>query len=277
MKNPTLFLVPTPLGNLKDITLRALEVLREVDLIVCEDTRHTRKLLTHYDISKPLVSCERFNEAKRTKYILEQLADGKQVAMVSDAGTPNVSDPGSRIISQTRAWGIPIVALPGPSALITAFSASGFTAPLRFLGFFPRKKEVMEREIQKMTITDEVTIFYESPRRLIKTLRMIHERIPEREVCIAREMTKIHEEYIVGTVQQVLDKICPTSIKGEVTVLVRGSHEEETFKASSLQDMAKNLLMNGHSHKDILMTLSQETGINRNELYRMLLDVKKNL
>ncbi|HWR68467.1 MAG TPA: 16S rRNA (cytidine(1402)-2'-O)-methyltransferase [Desulfomonilia bacterium] len=277
MKNPTLFLVPTPLGNLKDITLRALEVLREVDLIVCEDTRHTRKLLTHYDISKPLVSCERFNEAKRTKYILEQLADGKQVAMVSDAGTPNVSDPGSRIISQTRAWGIPIVALPGPSALITAFSASGFTAPLRFLGFFPRKKEVMEREIQKMTITDEVTIFYESPRRLVKTLRMIHERIPEREVCIAREMTKIHEEYIVGTVQQVLDKICPTSIKGEVTVLVRGSHEEETFKASSLQDMARNLLMNGHSHKDILMTLSQETGINRNELYRMLLDVKKNL
>jgi 16S rRNA (cytidine1402-2'-O)-methyltransferase len=277
MKNPTLFLVPTPLGNLKDITLRALEVLREVDLIVCEDTRHTRKLLTHYDISKPLVSCERFNEAKRTKYILEQLAEGKQVAMVSDAGTPNVSDPGSRTISQTRAWGIPIVALPGPSALITAFSASGFTAPLRFLGFFPRKKEVMEREIQKMTITDEVTIFYESPRRLIKTLRMIHERIPEREVCIAREMTKIHEEYIVGTVQQVLDKISPTSIKGEVTVLVRGSHEEETFKASSLQDMARNLLMNGRSHKDILMTLSQETGINRNELYRMLLDVKKNL
>lgn len=277
MKKPTLFLVPTPLGNLKDITLRALEVLREVDLVVCEDTRHTRKLLTHYGISKPMVSCERFSEARKSEYVLEQLEEGKDIALVSDAGTPAVSDPGSRVISQARGRNISIVALPGASALITAFSASGFTAPFRFIGFFPRKKEAMETEIQKMCLTDEVTIFYESPRRLIRTLRMIHARIPEREVCIARELTKIHEEYIAGTIVEVLERMDGAPVKGEVTVLIKGAKEGDSFQATSLEGMASKLLEDGHSPKDILMLLSRETGIKRNEIYRMLLEVKKNL
>ncbi|HPI91786.1 MAG TPA: 16S rRNA (cytidine(1402)-2'-O)-methyltransferase [Deltaproteobacteria bacterium] len=277
MKKPTLFLVPTPLGNLKDITLRALEVLREVDLVVCEDTRHTRKLLTHYGISKPMVSCERFSEARKSEYVLEQLEEGKKIALVSDAGTPAVSDPGFRVICQARGRNISIVALPGPSALITAFSASGFTSPFRFIGFFPRKKETMETEIQKMCITDEVTIFYESPRRLIRTLRMIHARIPEREVCIARELTKIHEEYMAGTIVEVLERLDGASVKGEVTVLIKGAKEGDSFQATSLEGMASKLLEDGHSLKDILMLLSRETGIKRNEIYRMLLDVKKNL
>lgn len=277
MKKPTLFLVPTPLGNLKDITLRALDVLREVDLVLCEDTRHTRKLLNHYGISKTLVSCERFSEARRAEYILRQLEEGRHIALVSDAGTPAVSDPGSRIVSLVRASNIPVVALPGPSALITAFSASGFTHPFRFIGFFPRKKDAVEKEIQKMYLSDEVTIFYESPRRLVRTLSMIHGQIPERVMCMARELTKIHEEYLVGTIGQVLDAVKETPVRGEVTVLVNSARDDESFQADTLEDMARKLLGSGHSMKDILMMLSRETGINRNELYRMLLDVKKTL
>lgn len=277
MKKPTMFLVPTPLGNLKDITLRALDVLREVDLILCEDTRHTRKLLTHYGISKPLVSCERFSEARRIEYILRQLDEGKHIALVSDAGTPAVSDPGTRIINQVRARNIPVVALPGPSALITAFSASGFTHPFRFIGFFPRKKDAIENEIRKLSISKEVTIFYESPRRLVGTLSMIRDHIPEREVCIARELTKIHEEYLVGTLEQVLKTIHDISIRGEVTVLVKGEGHDTSLRVDALEDMARSLLEEGHSMRDILMMISRETGIHRNELYRMILDVKKTL
>jgi 16S rRNA (cytidine1402-2'-O)-methyltransferase len=277
MKKPTMFLVPTPLGNLKDITLRALDVLREVDLILCEDTRHTRKLLTHYDISNPLVSCERFSEARRIEYILRQLDEGKHIALVCDAGTPAVSDPGTRIINQVRARNIPVVALPGPSALITAFSASGFTHPFRFIGFFPRKKDAIENEIRKLTISKEVTIFYESPRRLVGTLSMIRDHIPEREVCIARELTKIHEEYLVGTLERVLKTIHDMSIRGEVTVLVKGEGHDTPLRVDVLEDMARSLLEEGHSMKDILMMISRETGIHRNELYRMILDVKKTL
>lgn len=277
MKKPTMFLVPTPLGNLKDITLRALDVLREVDLILCEDTRHTRKLLTHYGISKPLVSCERFSEARRIEYILRQLDEGKHIALVSDAGTPAVSDPGTRIINQVRARNIPVVALPGPSALITAFSASGFTHPFRFIGFFPRKKDAIENEIRKLSISKEVTIFYESPRRLVGTLSMIRDHIPEREVCIARELTKIHEEYLVGTLEQVLKTIHDISIRGEVTVLVKGEGHDTSLRVDAMEDMARSLLEEGHSMRDILMMISRETGIHRNELYRMILDVKKTL
>lgn len=277
MTKPTLFLIPTPLGNLRDMTLRALDVLREVDIVVCEDTRRTRRLLTHYGLSKKLISCERFSEARRIEHIIGQLEEGKHVALVSDAGTPAVSDPGSHLINQARARGIPVVALPGPSALITAFSASGFTHPFRFIGFFPRKKDEAAREIRRMRISEEVTVFYESPRRLVRTLAAIRDHIPGREVCIARELTKIHEEYIVGTLEHVLDTIRDSSIRGEVTVLVKGDRRDGSLRADALEDVARSLLGEGHSMKDIITTLSRETGINRNELYRMILEVKKTL
>lgn len=272
-----MYIVPTPLGNLRDITLRALDVLRDVDIIFCEDTRHTRKLLSHYSISKQLVSCEKFSEARRSAYIIDQLEEGKHVALVSDAGTPAVSDPGSRVIGLARSRGIPVVALPGPSALITAFSASGFTHPFRFIGFFPRKKEAMEKEIQRMGLSDEVTIFYESPRRIERTLFMIHRRVPDREICLARELTKIHEQYLVGTVEKVLGAVRDSPVRGEVTVLVNSATHEESFQADTLREMAGKLLERGCSVRDALLMLSRETGINRNELYPMILDVKKTL
>ncbi len=275
MEKPTLYLVPTPLGNLKDITLRALDVLREADLVVCEDTRRTRKLMTHYGITVSLVSCNRFSEARRAEYILGKLDEGKTVAMVSDAGTPAVSDPGSRLITLARSRGMRVEALPGPSALITAFSASGFDLPLRFIGFFPRTRDAMEQEIRKMAITPEVTIFYESPLRLARTLDLMYAAMPHREICVARELTKIHEEYLVGTVEEVLGRVTDTRIRGEITVLVKGSSSLDDLSASACEETARDLLAQGYSPRDVLRLLSRETGITRNELYRMLLALKK--
>jgi 16S rRNA (cytidine1402-2'-O)-methyltransferase len=275
MEKSTLYLVPTPLGNLKDITLRALDMLREADLVVCEDTRRTRKLLTHYGITVPLVSCNRFSEARRAEYILGKLEEGKTVVMVSDAGTPAVSDPGSRLVALARSRGVRVEALPGPSALITAFSASGFDLPLRFIGFFPRTRDAMEQEIRKMAISHEVTIFYESPLRLARTLDLMHAAMPHREICVARELTKIHEEYLVGTVEEVLERVTDTRIRGEITVLVKGSSSLHDLSNSACEETARDLLAQGYSPRDVLRLLSRETGITRNELYRMLLSLKK--
>ncbi|HVN72357.1 MAG TPA: 16S rRNA (cytidine(1402)-2'-O)-methyltransferase, partial [Desulfomonilia bacterium] len=181
MDKSTLYLVPTPIGNLRDITLRAIDILGYVDLIVCEDTRHTRKLLSHLHISKPLISSERFSEARSIEPLIEQLDSGKSIALVSDAGTPAISDPGSRLIAQAHARGIRVEALPGPCALITAFSASGFEAPFRFIGFLPRLNNEREIEFVRMSATGDATIFYESPRRLLTTLRRIMKQMPGRD------------------------------------------------------------------------------------------------
>lgn len=277
MADPILYVVPTPIGNLKDITLRALEILQSVDIVVCEDTRHTRKLLTHYHISRPMVSCERFSESRRASVILEHLASGKSLALVSDAGTPGVSDPGAKIIHRVRSHGYRVEALPGPSALTTALCASGFEPPLRFIGFFPRTRGAMNSEIMKMEITADVTIFYESPRRLMTTLIMIRDRMPDREMCVARELTKIHEEYLTGTAGQVISRIENGVVRGEVTVLVRGVSQQKEADHQTLSDRIDDLLKSGCSIKDITGALSQETGAKRNDIYRMILDMKKTL
>jgi 16S rRNA (cytidine1402-2'-O)-methyltransferase len=273
MEKPTLYLVPTPIGNLKDITLRALDILNAVDFIVCEATSHSRKLLNHYGIKKPLISYERFSEAKKASEILKHLLEGKNVALISDAGTPIISDPGSRLIARVREKGIRVEALPGPSALTTALSASGFEPPFYFLGFFPRRKEMIEKTIMKIALSQDVVIFYESPRRILKTLKVINERTPDRQVCIAREITKIHEEYIMGTLHDVVSSMEGREMKGEMTVLVAGSEEKIQKDVQSMKERALPLLKAGYSKKDILRILSQETGVSRNVIYKMLLEL----
>jgi 16S rRNA (cytidine1402-2'-O)-methyltransferase len=275
MDKSTLYLVPTPIGNLKDITFRAIDILEKVDLILCEDTRHTKKLLTHYGISKNLVSCERFSEARKTAYILDQLDGGKNVALVSDAGTPTISDPGSRLVAQVRAKGGRVEALPGPCACITALSASGFEAPFRFIGFFPRQKDTREKELLRMKASTDVTICYESPRRLLSMMKLIKVFMPDRTLCMARELTKIHEEYILGTADELISQLEGHEIKGEVTVIVSGSPKSDTLDHESIKDRAISLLESGHSRKDVLHVLSQETGVARNEIYRMLIYLQK--
>jgi 16S rRNA (cytidine1402-2'-O)-methyltransferase len=275
MDKSTLYLVPTPIGNLKDITLRAIDILEKVDLILCEDTRHTKKLLTHYGINKPLVSCERFSEVRKIAYIIDQLDGGKNIALVSDAGTPTVSDPGSRIVAQIRAKGGRVEALPGPCACITALSASGFQAPFRFIGFFPRQKDQREKELLRMKASTDVTICYESPRRLLSMIILIKGFMPDRTLCVARELTKIHEEYIIGTADELISQLEAHEIKGEVTVIVSGASDSDILDHESIKDRAMFLLESGHSRKDVLYVLFQETGMGRNELYKMLIHLKK--
>jgi len=273
MDKSILYLIPTPIGNLKDITIRAIETLGAVDTIFCEDTRHTRKLLAHYGITKPLVSCERFSEARRAGKILEQLGEGKKIALVSDAGTPAVSDPGSKLVSLVRSRGFSVEALPGPCAFVTAVSASGFQSPYRFIGFFPRQKQPREMELLRMKASTDVTIFYESPRRLLSILKEIKAIMPDRDICIARELTKIHEEYMIGTADELSHQLEDHEIKGEVTVMVKGNLFQEDLDEDAIEERARSLLQSGHTKKDALHVLSQETGIGRNEIYKMLIRV----
>jgi 16S rRNA (cytidine1402-2'-O)-methyltransferase len=274
MKSAVLYIVPTPIGNLRDITLRSLDVLNGVELIVCEDTRHTIRLLNHFNIKKPLISCEKFSEVRKTREILDMLEKGRSVALVSDAGTPSISDPGAILVGQVRQVGIRVEALPGACAAITALSGSGMQGGFRFIGFFPRKNALARIEIARMVVSEEITIFYESPRRIVKTLDAMAGPMDMREVCVARELSKIHEEYIQGTIEDVVFTLNGMEKIGELTVLVKGgSHEEGELDEKEVLVRANCLLSSGYSKKDVLSTLFSETGMKRNDLYRLLLDL----
>ncbi len=266
----TLFIVPTPIGNLKDITLRALEILSSVDLIACEDTRHTLKLLTHYGIKKPLMSYEKFSEGRKLNHLIEKLENGENIALVSDGGTPLISDPGTRLVIEARNSGINIVALPGACAFITALSAYGFDYKFRFIGFFPRKESEALSEIKKIKNSYETTVFYESPRRLITTLERIREHLGDAQVCVARELTKIHEEYAAGSLDEVLARFKENVPKGEITVIIRvctDSHEG----MPDIKLKAKSLLEQGLSKRDTARMLHDLYKRPKNEIYKMLL------
>lgn len=219
------FIVATPIGNLGDITLRAIETLKNVDLILCEDTRVTKKLLDKYEIKKPTMSYHAHSKLSKTDKIIKLLEEGKDLALVSDAGTPGISDPGAMLVSQIKTHfsdSVNVIPVPGPSAVITALSASGLpTHEFTFLGFLPHKKgrETLFKEIAEAKRT---MVFYESPHRILKTLESLNKFCPEKKVCIARELTKIYEEFKIGTPEELLEyfKNNPIKQKGEFTVLV---------------------------------------------------------
>jgi 16S rRNA (cytidine1402-2'-O)-methyltransferase len=266
----TLFIVPTPIGNLKDITLRALETLSEVDLIACEDTRHTVKLLNHYEIKKPLLSYEKFSESRKLNYLIEKLKYGENIALVSDGGTPLISDPGARLVIEARNNGINVIALPGACAFITALSASGFNGKFRFIGFFPRKQGQALSEIAKMKNSDEITAFYESPKRLISTLERIREHLDNAETCVARELTKIHEEYFIGSISECISRFKDKEPKGEITVIIRGCTDDQG-EMPHITIKAEELLENGYSKRDAAKILHDLYKRPKNEIYVMLL------
>ncbi len=223
-----LFLVPTPIGNLGDITLRALEVLKSADVIAAEDTRHSGHLLRHFEISKPLVSYHEHNEARRTQELLERLRKGETVAVISDAGMPGISDPGARILSACVAEGLPYSVLPGPSASITALIGSGFPADAFFYGgFLPPKSGGRERDLAAAAERRETSVFYESPHRICKTLEAAVRLLGERPVCVARELTKTFEEYRIGTAAELLAHYTAHPPKGEIVFLVKGLTSRE--------------------------------------------------
>ena len=218
-----LFLVPTPIGNLGDMTLRAIEVLKEADFIACEDTRHSVHLLRHFGIAKPLVSYHEHNEARRTAEFIGQLAEGKKIAIITDAGMPGISDPGHRILRACRERGIPFTVLPGASAVVTALVGSGFDATkFYYAGFLPVKSGGRERDLRAAGERGETTVFFESPHRLVKTLTAAVALLPERPLCVARELTKTFEEYRRGTAADLLAHYTAHPPKGEIVLLVAG-------------------------------------------------------
>jgi len=216
-----LFLVPTPIGNLGDITLRALEVLKSVDLIACEDTRHSGHLLRHFGIDRPLTSYHGHNEARRTAELVEQLASGRKIAIVSDAGLPGISDPGHRLLRACQERGLPYTVLPGASSVLTALIGSGYDAGrFYFAGFLPVKSGGRERDLRAAEARDETTVFLESPHRLLKTLGAATGIMGTRPLCVARELTKTFEEYRRGTAAELLAHYTARGVKGEIVLVV---------------------------------------------------------
>ena len=223
----TLYLIPTPIGNLEDITLRAIAVLKSVDSVICEDTRQTVKLLNHYGIKKNLLSFYSYNQFKRIPALLEALRAGKNLALVSDGGTPGISDPGFFLVSKALSENIPVVSLPGPAAFITALVASGLsTDGFVFLGFLKRKAGKMKKELLKASELGKTIVFYESVHRIKKTIELLKEIFPEdTKVVLARELTKTFEEYIRGTLKEVIEAVKNRELKGEFVVMI--SSEEK--------------------------------------------------
>jgi len=228
-----LALVPTPIGNLGDITLRALEVLKNADLIAAEDTRHSAVLLRHHDIRKPIISYYEHNEARRTPELLERLRAGENVVVIADAGMPSISDPGLRLVRACQLEGIAYTVLPGPSSLITALVGSGFpTDAFYFGGFIPPKEGGRERAVIAAGTREETSIFFESPHRLVRTLETFAKFLPERELCVARELTKQFEEYRRGTGAELAEHFTRTPPKGEIVLLLKPLTRKERREIS---------------------------------------------
>lgn len=272
----TLYIVATPIGNLEDMTIRAVRVLNEVRLIAAEDTRHTRILLDNYGITTPVTSLYDQNESRKSGLIMARLRAGHDVAYVSDAGTPGISDPGYVLVREAIAGGIRVTPVPGPSALLSALSVSGLAMDsFFFLGFLPAKAGKRRQLLTSLRGEEKTLIFYESPRRLVDALRDIGEVLGEREVVVAREITKVYEEFLRGPVQTVLSSIKDRVIRGEVTLIVAGrsgqgdelSDAELLKRGESIREEAEGKV----SLRDVADRIARETGISRKRIYRLLL------
>jgi len=276
-----LYVCPTPIGNLEDITLRVLRILKEVDVIAAEDTRHTIKLLNHYQISTPLTSYHEHNETSKGPKLIEQLLAGKKVALVSDAGMPGVSDPGLHLIELAWQAGIRVEVLPGPNAGLTALVAAGMARlPFTFFGFLPHQKRERRQLWQQLRHHPYPLIFYEAPHRLALLLEEIRDNCPEARIAIARELTKIHEEIVRGQLADILHWLEANQPRGEFVVIVNpgqtaGSEQEgEAQLVERAMIRARNLLQEGVSLKEAARQASQETGYSRRAIYQQLLTTK---
>ena len=272
----TLYVVATPIGNLEDITLRAIRVLGEVELVAAEDTRHTRKLLNHLGLSKPLISYYKDRETARTQKIIEELQCGKDVALVSDAGTPAISDPGAILVSACRAQGIQVIPVPGPSAITTVLSVSGLSqTAFTFLGFLPSKKSARRKLLTAHAQDETVTVFYESPRRICRSLTDSREIFGDRQVVIGRELTKLHEEILTGTLSEILEKLQErASLKGEFVVAVAGGETQLPEQPENLDDLLRFYKsQSGVSMKDAVKKISRDLNLSRSQVYKEALSV----
>lgn len=272
----TLFLCPTPIGNLEDITLRALRVLKDVDLIAAEDTRQTRKLTRHYQIPTPLVSFHQHNQRERARELIARLKQGQSVALVADAGMPGISDPGFELISGAIAEGIPVVALPGPTALITALVVSGLpTGRFTFEGFLPRKKGERRRFLEARRGHPYTMVFFEAPHRLLQTLSDLEEIMGDRRLVVVRELSKVHEETIRGTVREVRGMLEGREVRGEITLVVEGvpAVPGAGDYAAAVKEIT-TLVREGLSKKEAISLVARRRRLPRRQLYSLMVDWK---
>lgn len=269
-----LYLVSTPIGNLEDITLRALRILQEVDLIACEDTRHTQKLLNHYDIHTRTVSYHDHNEMVRAPELVLELEQGMKIALVADAGMPGISDPGHHLIALAIRHGVPVVPIPGPSAFIAALAASGMpTEPFHFVGFLPARRTQRRKALRELVAYDGTLVFYEAPHRLRESLHDLLDILGDRNAVIAREVTKIHEEFLRGRLAQLINELKERDVKGEMTVLVAPEAAPRSLRrvrASLSRRVAQLQRERGLDLKGALKIVAREQGLSRDEAYRRL-------
>jgi 16S rRNA (cytidine1402-2'-O)-methyltransferase len=273
----SLYLVATPIGNLEDITLRALRILRdEVSAIACEDTRQTQKILRHFDIDKPLLSYHEHNEESRAAEIVERLGEGKSVALVTDAGTPLISDPGYRVVAAAIAAGFPVVPLPGASAALAALAASGLpTDRFRFIGFLPPKSHARSQVLEELLNERSTVIAYESPHRILDSLTDIETVLGVRPLVIARELTKLHEEFLRGTAAELKQILAQRdSVKGEITLVLAGAQEtvmegDPKLEVARLQEM-------GMERMEAIKAVAKQMGLPKREVYRIFAALDSN-
>jgi 16S rRNA (cytidine1402-2'-O)-methyltransferase len=275
-----LYLVATPIGNLEDITLRALRILKEVDQIACEDTRHTLKLLNHFEINKPLVSYHEHNELTRASELVLAMEKGSRIALVSDAGMPLVSDPGHRLVTLAIRHHITVIPIPGPSALLAALSASGLpNEEFLFLGFLPARSRERQRALERLRIEDRTLILYEAPHRIHDTIADAVAILGDRPACLAREVTKMHEEFRRGKLTDIFQTLDERPAKGEITLVIgpaeKGAPGVNIDTAQSLAARVDELMHQAKlDRKEALKLAARERGMSKRDAYRQLLDEK---
>lgn len=276
-----LYLVPTPIGNLKDITLRALEVLKEVDFIASEDTRVSLKLLNHFNIKKTLISYHKHNEQGKSEDIISLLKDGQNIAIITDAGTPGISDPGSVIVSKCIEEGIPFEVLPGATAITTALVYSGLdTTSFLFKGFLPRENKDRKPILEELEPRKETLIFYEAPHRLRNTLDAIYEVLGNRNIALCRELTKLHEEILRYTLEEAIEYYKENDPRGEYVLVLSGKSQEEIKKEKmsawedlTIEEHIKIYIEQGLNKKDAIKKVAKDREIPKGEVYKYSIDL----
>lgn len=277
MDKGTLYLIATPIGNLEDITLRGINTLKQVDVIAAEDTRHTLKLLNHLQISKPMISYHRHNEEVKSKELIDRLLNGESIGLVTDAGTPGISDPGEEIVKEAIKNSIKIVPVPGACAAINALITSGLsTKEFIFYGFLPLNKKLRSKKFEDIARQKKTIIIYEAPHRIKETLEEIKEKFGNIYVVLAKEITKIHESFIRGAIEEVLEQV--NEPKGEFIILFEISgitekeEEENNIKKLSLEEQYKFYEEQGLSKKDIIKTMAKLNGVHKDIIYKKFID-----
>ncbi len=277
MASGTLYIIATPIGNLEDITLRALRLLKEVDVIAAEDTRHTRKLLTHYGITTPLTSYHDHSETEKAPELIAQLQAGKNIALVSDAGTPCIADPGFRLVTAAAEAGLSVVPIPGPSLVTALMSVGGLpTDRFAFEGFLPAKRMQRRKALQHLQREERTLVFFESPHRVLEMLADLEEICGDRRIVMGRELTKMFEEVLRGKVSELRAVLAVRDIKGEVAILVAGQTESSVSEdARPLAEEIQELSAQGFSLKDVARIVSETRGIPKREVYALGLRMKE--